>query len=322
MEKAEKHKLNINYKWILSKFGPLIGLVLLIIVLSFLSSDFLTVSNIMNIANQTSVNALLALGVLVTILTAGIDLSVGALLAISIMVMGVVVVNFGMPPIVGIIACLGVGAGFGFINGTLLTTLRLPHPFISTLGTMNIARGLALVVTGAAPIAGFPKLIQFFGGEKVGTVIPVSFIIVIVMAVLLHIFLTRTKTGRYVYAIGGNQEAARLSGINVNKILLIVYTISGFMAGLAGLIMVGRVNSAFPSAGLTFELDAIAAVIIGGASLFGGVGTVWGTLIGAFIIGVLRNGLNLLGVPSDIQLAFIGAVIIAAVYVDVLRQGK
>jgi ribose transport system permease protein len=314
-------KQSRTLKSYLSKFGPLIGLVLLTTVLTFLSDKFLTLNNIMNIARQSSINAILAMGMLLPILTAGIDLSVGSILAVSIMVMGIVSVNMGLSPILGIIVCLAVGAGFGLINGLLLTKLRLPHPFISTLGTMNIARGIALILTAAAPIAGFPYLIQFIGREFVGP-IPVSFLLVIVVYIIFHIFLTRTQTGRYIYAIGGNKEAARLSGINVDRVLIIVYTISGLMAGLAGLVTVGRVNSAFPLAGLSYELDAIAAVIIGGASFMGDVGTVWGTLIGAMIIAVLRNGLNLLNVPADFQMAVIGFVIIAAVYVDVLRQRK
>jgi ribose transport system permease protein len=318
---TEVTKKNRPLKKLLSKFGPLIGLVLLSSVLTLLSDKFLTVNNIMNIARQSTINALLAIGMLLPILTAGIDLSVGSVLAISVMFMGIVSVNLGMSPIVGILVCLLMGAGFGWLNGILLTKLRLPHPFISTLGTMNIARGIALIVTAAAPIAGFPYMIQFLGREFVGP-IPVSFLLVIVVYVIFHIFLTRTQTGRYIYAIGGNPEAARLSGINVDRVLIIVYTISGLMAGLAGLVMVGRVNSAFPLAGLSYELDAIAAVIIGGASFLGGVGTVWGTLIGALIIAVLRNGLNLLNVSADFQMTVIGAVIIAAVYVDVLRQRK
>ncbi|OXS79438.1 ABC transporter permease [Domibacillus enclensis] len=308
-----------SFKHFLGKFGALIGLIILTVVLTFLSDKFLTVNNLMNIARQSSINALLAIGMLLPILTAGIDLSVGSILAISIMTMGIVSVNMGMSPVLGIIVCLAVGAAFGLLNGLLLTKLRLPHPFISTLGTMNIARGIALIITAAAPIAGFPYLIQFLGREFVGP-IPVSFLLVIGVYIVFHIFLTRTQTGRYIYAIGGNKEAAHLSGINVDRVLIIVYTISGLMAGLAGLVMVGRVNSAFPLAGLSYELDAIAAVIIGGASFFGGVGTVWGTLIGAMIIAVLRNGLNLLNVSADFQMAVIGIVIIAAVYVDVLRQ--
>lgn len=309
------------YKKIISRFGSLLALVLLMVVLTVLSEKFLTVNNMMNIARQSSVNALLAIGMLLPILTAGIDLSVGSILAVSIMIMGIVTVNLEMGPIAGIAACIIVGAGFGFLNGVLLTKLRLPHPFISTLGTMNIARGIALIVTAAAPIAGFPYLIQYLGSGKIGP-IPFSFLFVIVVYIIFHIFLTRTQTGRYIYAIGGNKEAARLSGINVDRVLLIVYTISGLMAGLGGLIMVGRVNSAFPLAGMSYELDAIAAVIIGGASFFGGIGTVWGTLIGALIIAVLRNGLNLLNVSSDFQMTVIGIVIIAAVFIDVLRQRK
>ncbi len=318
---TETPKQKKGIKNYLSKFGPLIGLVILTTVLTFLSDKFLTMNNLMNIARQSSINALLGIGMLLPILTAGIDLSVGSILAVSIMVMGIVSVTMGMSPFLGILVCLAVGAGFGLLNGLLLTKLRLPHPFISTLGTMNIARGIALIVTAAAPIAGFPYMIQFLGREFLGP-IPVSFILVIAVYITFHIFLTRTQTGRYIYAIGGNKEAARLSGINVDRVLVIVYTISGLMAGLAGLVMVGRVNSAFPLAGLSYELDAIAAVIIGGASFFGGVGTVWGTLIGAMIIAVLRNGLNLLNVSSDFQMTVIGVVIIAAVYVDVLRQRK
>lgn len=306
-------------KEVLHSLGALLGLFLLCLVLTLLSDKFLTLDNLMNIARQSSVNALLALGMLLAILTAGIDLSVGSVLALSIMTMGVVVVQWQWNPAIGIAVCLGVGTLLGWLNGILLTKLRLPHPFISTLGTMNIARGLALIITGAAPIAGFPDAIQYVGREFVGPV-PVSFLLVLAMYVLFHIFLTRTATGRYIYAIGSNKEAARLSGINVDRVLVIVYTLSGLLAALAGLVLVGRVNSAYPLAGLGYELDAIAAVIIGGASFFGGVGTVWGTLIGALIIAVLRNGLNLLNVAADLQTVVIGVVIIVAVYLDVLRQ--
>ncbi|MGY4794675.1 ABC transporter permease [Lysinibacillus sp. FSL K6-0057] len=321
IETLKVEKKEQGWKKLLSKFGSLLALIILMAVLTMTTDKFLTVSNLMNIARQSSINALLAIGMLLPILTAGIDLSVGSILAVSIMVMGIVSVNMQMGAVAGIAVCLLIGAGFGLLNGLLLTKLRLPHPFISTLGTMNIARGIALIITAAAPIAGFPYLVQFLGSEFVGP-IPVSFLLVIAVYIIFHIFLTRTQTGRYIYAIGGNKEAARLSGINVDRVLIIVYTISGFMAALAGLVMVGRVNSAFPLAGLSYELDAIAAVIIGGASFFGGVGTVWGTLIGALIIAVLRNGLNLLNVSADFQMTVIGVVIIAAVFVDVLRQRK
>jgi|SRR5690625_800228 len=313
------HNNKFNFKNFVSKFGALFGLILLSIILAILSPSFLKVDNLMNIARQSSINALLSIGMLLPILTAGIDLSVGSILAISIVLTGVVSVTWGMSPIIGIIVCLLVGALAGLVNGLLLTKLRLPHPFISTLGTMNVFRGLALIITGASPIFGFAYIINFTGQADIGF-IPVSFILVIVVCIIFHIFLTRTATGRYIYAIGGNKEAARLSGIPVDRVLIKVYTISGLMAGLGGLVLIGRTNAASPIAGLTYELDAIAAVIIGGASFFGGVGTVWGTLIGAMIIAVLRNGLNLLGTSTDVQTVVIGIVIILAVFIDVLRR--
>lgn len=308
-------------KTYVNKFGPLMGLGLVCFTLTCLSDKFLTLMNLTNISRQASINALLSLGMLLPILTAGIDLSVGSILALSIMMMGVAVVNMGINPFVGILICISVGALLGWVNGFLLTKLRLPHPFISTLGMMNVNRGMALILTGAAPVVGFPLAIQYLGNADVGP-IPVSFLLVVMMYILFHVFLTRTSMGRYIYAIGGNKEAARLSGIPVNRVLTLVYTLSGFMSGLAGLVLVGRVNSAFPLAGLGYELDAIAACIIGGASFFGGVGTVWGTLIGSLIIAVLRNGLNLLNVSADLQMAVIGVVIIVAVYIDVLRQRR
>ncbi|MGB9840927.1 ABC transporter permease [Thermovenabulum sp.] len=309
----------MNIKNILSSAGALAGLILLCIVLSILSPYFLRIENIMNIARQSAINSLIAVGMLLAILTGGIDLSVGSVLALSTVIMAILVKNYNFNPIIGIIVCLGIGAFLGFLNGIMLTKLHLPHPFISTLGMMNIARGLALIITKATPISGFPKSIQYFGAAFIG-MIPVSFILVIVVYIIYHIFLTKTPTGRYIYAVGGNPEAARLSGINVEKILIIVYTLSGLMASLGGVVLVGRVNAAYPLAGLSYELDAIAAVIIGGASFMGGIGTVWGTLIGAMIMAVLRNGLNLLGVSAEWQTVAIGAVIIGAVYIDVLRR--
>lgn len=309
----------VNFRQVMQKLGPLFGLLALSSVLTYLSPYFLTMDNIMNVARQSAINSLIALGMLLTILTAGIDLSVGSILALSIVLMGIVVVKLGMSPIIGIVVCLGVGVLLGFINGVTLTKLSLPHPFISTLGTMNVARGLALIVTAASPISNFPEPIQFLGAAFLGPV-PVSFLLVLVVYGLFHIFLNYTTVGRYIYAVGGNPEATRLSGISIDRVLIIVYTISGFMAALGGLVLVGRVNSAYPLAGLGYEFDAIAATIIGGASFMGGEGTVWGTLIGAMIMAVLRNGLNLLSVSSEMQTVAIGIVIILAVYIDVLRH--
>ncbi|WP_346352899.1 ABC transporter permease [Azotosporobacter soli] len=316
---ADTNSSKTRIKDIFKKMGALIGLVVLCTTLTFLSPHFLTMDNIMNIARQSSINSLIALGMLLSILTAGIDLSVGSILALSIVLMGIVVVKMGMSPIIGIAVCLGVGLLLGLINGLTLTKMSLPHPFISTLGTMNVARGLALIVTAASPISNFPPSIQFLGAAFVGPV-PVSFLLVLFVYGLFHVFLNYTTVGRYIYAVGGNPEATRLSGISIDKVLIIVYTISGFMAALAGLLLVGRVNAAYPLAGLGYEFDAIAATIIGGASFLGGEGTVWGTLIGALIMAVLRNGLNLLSVSSEMQTVAIGIVIILAVYIDVLRH--
>jgi len=314
-EVAKKNK----FKAITEKFGPLLGLILLCLVLSILSPDFIRVRNIMNIANQSSINCLISMGMLLTILTAGIDLSVGSILALSTCVMGISIVNWNINPLLGILICLITGAFCGLMNGVLLTKLRLPHPFISTLAMKNVARGLALIITLASPISGFPKSIQYIGSGTIGP-IPISFVLVIFVCIGFYIFLNRTAQGRHIYALGGNKEAAALSGVNVDKTLIVVYTLCGLMAALAGVVMVGRVNSASPLGGLDFDLDAIAACIIGGTSFMGGVGTVGGTLIGAMIMAVLRNGLNLLGVSPDIQIVAIGLVIIAAVYVDVIRN--
>jgi len=303
----------------LYSLGVLISLVLLCGVMAMLSSRFLTVDNLMNVASQAAVSAIVSIGMFLAILTAGIDLSVGSILALSTMIMGVVCVNWGMGPYVSIAVCLGSGALLGLINGLMLTKLNLPHPFISTLGMQKMARGIALVVTAAAPISMFPKQVQFLGNNSIGR-IPVSFILVAVLYLAMWLFLNRTTVGRYIYAVGGNKEASRLSGIKVDGILNLVYTISGFTAALAGLVLAGRVNAVYPLAGIDYETDAIAAVIIGGASFFGGVGTIGNTIIGVLLIAVLRNGLNLLNVDSAYQTFSIGAVIIVAVYVDVLRQ--
>jgi ribose transport system permease protein len=224
-----------------------------------------------------------------------------------------------MNPFVALLGCLAVGTMLGYINGLLLTKLRLPHPFISTMGTKQMARGLCLVVTATQPVYGFKAPIVFLGNASIGRV-PVSFVLVAVLYVIMYLFLSRTKTGRHVYAVGGNKEAARLSGINVDGILNLVYAISGFMAALAGIVLVGRTDTAYPLAGVDYETDAIAAVIIGGASFFGGVGKIGNTIVGVLLIAVLRNGLNLLGVASAWQTFTIGAVIIIAVFIDVMRQ--
>lgn len=305
-------------KDVLYKFGSLLGLVILCVILTVVSREFCTTKNFMNIFRQCTINALIAVGMLLPILTAGIDLSVGSILALSTCFMGISLKNWGVNPILAMVLALAVGAFLGLLNGLMLTKMQLPHPFISTLGMKNIARGLALIITAASPISGFSESTQFLGAKNVFG-IPVSFILVILVFVVFSIFLNKTAQGKYIYAVGSNKEAARLSGINVDKTLVLVYTLCGVMAALAGIVLVGRVNSAAPLAGLDYDLDAIAACIIGGASFMGGKGNVSGVLIGVMIMAVLRNGLNLLGVSPDIQNVAVGAVIIIAVYVDVLR---
>jgi ribose transport system permease protein len=282
--------------------GIILSLIVLSAIISILSPRFLTVANLTNVLSQATVSAIISVGEFLAILTAGIDLSIGSILAI-----------------LAIMLALAVGTLIGLFNGILLTKLRLPHPFISTMGTKMIARGLALAVTAAQPISGFATSIQFLGSRSIGPV-PASVILVGIVYAIMFIFMTRTSTGRHIYAVGGNVEASRLSGINVHNVLLIVYALSGFFAALAGLLLVGRVNAAYPLAGTDYETDAIAAVIIGGASFAGGVGKILNTIIGVLIIAVLRNGLNLLNVDSAFQTVAIGVVIILAVYLDVIRQ--
>jgi len=318
---STKKNASINIKGILGKLGPLLALAVLCLALTIATNGkFITVNNVMNLFRQVPIVAIMAVGMLCVILLGGIDLSVGSLLAVSISMSGVAMKNFGINnSFVLILICLLTGTLFGLLNGLLLTKLHLPHPFISTLGTKNIARGIALLITGAAAIAGFPKGALILGTMDVG-VVPLSFIFVIVTYIIMHIFLTKTALGRKIYAFGGNSEAARLAGINTDKVQVFCYAASGFFAAYAGVIYLGRMNSAVPLASLEGDLDAIAACIIGGASFLGGKGNVWGTLVGAMMITVIRNGCNLLGVSSDLQQIVIGAVIIIAVFIDVVRS--
>jgi ribose transport system permease protein len=308
---------------VFGRFGALFGLLFLVIFLSITSDVFLGASNLSNIARQATVNAFLSIGLLMAIITAGIDLSVGSILALSMCSLAILAIKWGVNPYLSMLVCLLVGLFVGWINGILLTKLHLPHPFIATLGTMNIARGLALIITGASPISGFDRAgapeVLVLGSGSVGP-IPVAFIVVVLFYVLFHIILTRTPFGRHIYAVGGNISAARLSGINVSRTLVWVYSLSGLMSGMAALMLAGRTNSGFPNAGSGYELDAIAAVIIGGASFSGGSGTIGGTAIGVLLIAVLRNGLVLLNVPTEWQTVAIGLVIIGAVSIDMLRQ--
>ena len=321
---------------LLQKLGTLMALFILVLIFCIMMPDtFPKITNIMNIFKQASINCLIASGMLCALITAGIDLSVGSNCVLCTCTIGVLVQNFGITnPVLLIIAGLAVSTFAGFVNGILLTRLDLPHPFVSTMGMKNVLWGIALVITGSKSIGftgkGVDNLMKI-GGNSVfttynadGTVnfpgIPISFILVLVVFCIFHVFLTRSALGRQIYCVGGNPEAARLSGIPSKNVLTFVYTLSGFMAGMAGVISVGRLASANGNAGQTYDNDAIAACIVGGASFTGGKGTIWGTLIGALLMAVIRNGLNLMGASNDIQYIVIGAVIILAVTVDVFRN--
>jgi ribose/xylose/arabinose/galactoside ABC-type transport system permease subunit len=295
------------------RLGTLLGLALLCFVLWILTPHFLTVSNLLNVLEQSAINATIAVGMTYVILSGGIDLSVGSLVAIA----GVVLASAlqaGLPIPVALVAGLATGAAFGLVNGLLITVGRLP-PFIATLGMMSAARGAALLYTDGRPISGFDAA---FRGLATGRVLGVPLPVLLTGAVYLagYFVLTRTRFGRYVYAIGGNEEATRLSGVNVRFHKTAIYGVSGLTSALAAVLLTARLNSAQPIAGIMYELDAIAATVIGGTSLSGGEGTLAGTMIGALMMAVLRNGLNLLGVSSFLQQIVIGLVIIVAVLVD------
>lgn len=308
-------------KKIIGKMGPLLALVVVIIGITIATGGkFVAFNNIMNIFRQTSIVALMAVGMLCVILLGGIDLSAGSLLAISTCCAGVAMKTFNIQnSFLLILICLAVGSGMGAINGLLLTKLHLPHPFIATLGTKNIARGLALLITGATAIAGFPTGVTFLGTANVAGKFPFSFVVTFLIFLLMHIFLSYTGLGRKIYSLGGNKEAARLAGINTDRVQIFCYAASGFFCAVAGIVYMGRLNSAVPLASLEGDQDAIASCIIGGASFLGGKGNVWGTMVGALMIAVIRNGCDLIGISSDLQQIVIGAIIIIAVFIDVLR---
>lgn len=288
-------------------------------MLWLLSPYFLTVSNLLNIAEQTSIIAVVAAGMTFVIVTAGIDLSVGSVLAFSGVVMASSLAA-GRPTLLSVTIGLAVGLVCGIGNGVLISMGRLP-PFIATLGMMSIARGAALVFTQGRPISGFSETFRSIATADVLRV-PFPVIVMVAVYIVSHLVLSRTKLGRYAYAIGGNETAALLSGVNVTLYKTMVYGLSGMCSALAAVLLTARLNSAQPIAGIMYELDAIAAVVIGGTSLMGGEGTVTGTLIGALIIGVLRNGLNLLAVSSFIQQIVIGSVIVVAVLIDTFLKRR
>ncbi|WP_097886401.1 ABC transporter permease/substrate-binding protein [Streptomyces sp. st140] len=297
--------------------GALSALVVLVVAMSLLSGDFLTTQNLLNVGVQAAVTAILAFGVTFVIVSAGIDLSVGSVAALSATVLAWSATSAGVPVVLAVVLAVVTGIACGFVNGALISYGKLP-PFIATLAMLSIARGLSLVISQGSPIA-FPDSVSRLG-DTLGGWLPVPVLVMIAMGLITALILGRTFIGRSMYAIGGNEEAARLSGLRVKRQKIVIYALSGLFAAVAGIVLASRLVSAQPQAAQGYELDAIAAVVIGGASLAGGVGKASGTLIGALILAVLRNGLNLLSVSAFWQQVVIGVVIALAVLLDTLRR--
>ncbi|MDB5263667.1 MAG: inner-rane translocator [Adhaeribacter sp.] len=307
-------KLNIG------KYGLLLALILLCTTLAIITPKFLTWPNLMIIVTQVTINALLAFGVTYVIITGGIDLSLGSIVAVT----SVVTASFAHPDTYSLVVPLGlgllVGMAFGAFNGLVITKGKVP-PFIVTLGTMTIGRGLALIMSNGRPISNLSDSFNYIGGGQLFG-IPVPIVILAVVFIICTLLLKKTIMGRYVYAVGGNEQAARASGISVNKVKMFVYTLGGGLAALAGIILTSRISTGQPNVGIGFELSAIAAAIIGGTSTSGGVGSITGTLLGALLIGVISNSLDLLNVTSYYQLVVMGLIIISAVLLDSLNKNK
>jgi ribose transport system permease protein len=305
------------------------SLITLIVIFSVLKPDaFMTQDNIIGILQSTTVIGVLAIASTFIIITSGIDLSVGVLMTFCAVMAGVFMVNLGLPLPLGVLGAIAMGALVGSLSGLAITKLKVP-PFIATLGMMMLLKGLSLIITNARPIYfndvdGFDQIAlgSWIGDVFPSLLIPNGVLIMFVLAVLCAVVLNKTALGRYTFALGSNEEAVRLSGVNVDRWKVIVYTFSGGLCGIAGLLIASRLNSAQPALGQGYELDAIAAVVIGGTSLSGGVGTILGTIIGAFIMSVLINGLRILSVAQEWQMVLTGLIIILAVYTDNLRRSK
>jgi ribose transport system permease protein len=309
--------MKLDISRIMRSYGIVIAFLIICILMTILSPVFLTVTNLLNVVRQTSIFGVMAIGMTFVILTGGIDLSVGSMLAVAGAISaGMLKGGAGVVPVV--LLALVIGMGCGLANGLFITLGRIA-PFVVTLGMMSIARSLTLIYTKGYPISGFTGPFRFIGGGDIVS-IPFPIIVFLLTVVVAWLILTQTRLGRYTYAIGGNEETVKLSGINSDFYKTIVYVISGITAAVSALILTSRLNSAEPVAGQGYELDVIAAVVIGGTSLNGGRGSVWGTLIGALLIGVINNGMNLLGISPYFQLLVKGLIIIGAVLLDRLRQ--
>ncbi len=320
MEKLglKKNMVNANTMQKLLAFSSLI---LMIVIFSIASPNFFTGTNMKSILLATAVNGVLAVGVTFVIITGGIDLSIGTVMTFSSVIAGVFITLWGQHMIIGIIGALIAGGLCGFVNGFNVARFKIPA-FIATLGMMMITKGLSLIITKAKPIyfTDSPGFSDISTGSPL--VIPNGVIVFFAVAIIASIILNKTLLGRYTFAIGSNEEATRLSGINTSRWLILIHTLTGVFCGVAGVLMAARLNSAHPSLGQGYELDAIAAVVIGGTSLSGGKGTILGTIIGAFIMSVLINGLRILSVPQEWQTVVTGIIVIVAVIADVARKRK
>ncbi|WP_151719406.1 ABC transporter permease [Gemmobacter serpentinus] len=304
------------------------SLIVLVIGFSIASQRFFQIDNILSILQAASVNGVLAVGVTLIIITGGIDLSIGTMMTFCAVITGVVLTWMGAPLLVGVLTAIATGAACGLLSGTLVTKARIP-PFIATLGLMLVLKGLSLIVTGTKPIYfnDTPGYTEISTGSLVGLVMPQfplpnGVLVLFLVAAIVGWILTRTVLGRYTFALGSNEEAVRLSGVNTDRWKIAIYALAGAICGIAGLLISSRLNSAQPALGLGYELEAIAAVVIGGTSLSGGRGTILGTLIGALIMAVLTNGLRVLSVAPEWQTVVTGVIIIVAVYADQLRRRK
>lgn len=305
----------------IKELNILLALIILCAVLSVSSPYFFTANNALGVARAFTLTAIAAIGQTMVIITGGIDLSVGSIIGLSGLSTGMLLAT-GWPLVPSVLAGLAVGTLFGVCNGLLITRVGLP-PFIATLGTLSIGRGLIYVLTKGYPVT-VPReeeLLRVIGQGYVG-IVPVPVIIMVIITILATLFLSKTTLGRYIYAVGGNEEAARLAGINVNRVKMFVYTMSGFLASISGIILMSRLVSAQPNAGLGQELPVIAASIIGGTSLLGGEGTVIGAVLGAAIIGVVDNGIVLLGIDPYAQQVITGAVVLLAVTLDIWQKRR
>ena len=319
-EPKKEKKANASLQQLLA-FG---SLVILVIFFTIASPNFMQWSNIIGILLSTAVIGILALGATFVIITGGIDLSVGTVMTLSSVATGLIIATAGLPLIVGIVGGILTGAICGILCGLAITKLQIP-PFIATLAMMMIAKGLALVLSGAKPIyfTDYPAFSKISLGNIIpGIDIPNAVIIFFALGIIAAILLSKTVLGRFTFAIGSNEEATKLSGINVNRWKIAIYGVAGAFTGIAGVLMASRLNSAQPALGQGYELEAIAAVVIGGTSLSGGKGTIVGTIIGALIMSVLTNGLRVLSIPQEWQTVVVGLVIILAVYMDILRRKK